>query len=86
MIERIDGDVTTLADFFSQLVVQVLGSLLLLIGVLAVLWTVNWRVGLALTLLAFVVLAVMTRVRTIATPYWEEPSLSLSGRALAFVR
>ena len=71
LIERIDGDVTTLADFFSQLVVQVLGGLLLLIGVLAMLWTVNWRVGLALTLFACVVLAVMMRVRTLATPYWE---------------
>jgi ABC-type multidrug transport system fused ATPase/permease subunit len=71
LIERIDGDVTTLADFFSQLVVQVLGSLLLLIGVLTMLWTVNWRVGLALTLFACVLLAVMMRVRTLATPYWE---------------
>jgi ATP-binding cassette, subfamily B, bacterial len=71
LIERIDGDVTTLADFFSQLVVQVLGGLLLLIGVLAMLWTVNWRVGLALTLFACVVLAVMVRVRTLATPHWE---------------
>jgi ATP-binding cassette, subfamily B, bacterial len=71
LVERIDGDVTTLADFFSQLVVQVLGSLLLLIGVLAMLWTVNWHAGLALTLFACVVLAVMMRVRTVATPYWE---------------
>ena len=45
LIERIDGDVTALANFFSQFVIQVLGSLLLLLGVLVVLWTVDWRVG-----------------------------------------
>ena len=32
MIERIDGDVTALANFFSQFVIQVLGSALLLLG------------------------------------------------------
>ena len=44
LIERIDGDVTALANFFSQFVVQVLGSLALLIGILGLLWTVDWRV------------------------------------------
>ena len=57
LIERIDGDVTALANFFSQLVIQVLGSLLLLLGVLAVLWTVDWRVGLALTVFALAFVA-----------------------------
>jgi len=70
LIERIDGDVTALANFFSQFVVQVIGSLLLLLGVLVVLWTIDWRVGLALSVFALVVLAGMIRMRSIATPYW----------------
>src|SRR3954471_22053903 len=49
LIERIDVYVTALANFFSQFVVQVLGSVLLLLGVLVVLWTVDWRVGASLT-------------------------------------
>ena len=43
MIERIDGDVTTLANFFSQFVVQVLGNGLLLVGILALLFREDWR-------------------------------------------
>jgi ATP-binding cassette subfamily B protein len=71
LIERIDGDVTALANFFSQFVVQVLGSLVLLLGVLAVLWTVDWRVGGALTIFAFVMLGAMLSLRTIATRFWK---------------
>jgi ABC-type multidrug transport system fused ATPase/permease subunit len=70
LIERVDGDVTALANFFSQFVIQVLGSLLLLLGVLGVLWFVDWRVGLALTVFAAVILAGMMWLRAVATPYW----------------
>src|SRR5207249_98987 len=41
LIDRIDGDVTSLANFFSQLVVQVAGNLLLLVGVLALLYGID---------------------------------------------
>lgn len=66
MIERIDGDVTALSLFFSQFVIQVFGSVLLLLGVLVVLWLEDWRVGLALTIFALVALVVLTRIRNIA--------------------
>jgi ABC-type multidrug transport system fused ATPase/permease subunit len=82
LIERIDGDVTALANFFSQFIIQVVGSLLLLLGVLVVLWRVDWRVGAALTAFAAIVLAGMTMVRTLATPYWQadrEASAALFG-------
>ena len=38
LIERIDGDVTALANFFSRFVIQLLGNALLLLGVLALLF------------------------------------------------
>ncbi len=79
LIERIDGDVTTLANFFSQFVIQVLGSLLLLLGVLGVLWTVHWAVGLALTVFAVVLLLIMLSLRTIALPYWREARQASAG-------
>ncbi|HET8523367.1 MAG TPA: ABC transporter ATP-binding protein [Thermomicrobiales bacterium] len=71
LIERVDGDVATLARFFSRFVVSVLGNGLLMVGVLALLFHVDWRVGLGLT--AFVVLAliVMLRIRAAATPSWS---------------
>ena len=37
LIERIDGDVMELSNFFSQMVVRVLGNILLLLGILLVL-------------------------------------------------
>jgi ATP-binding cassette, subfamily B, bacterial len=68
LIERVDGDVTTLARFFSRFVVYVLGNGLLVVGVLGLLFHVDWRIGLGMS--AFVVLALIAllRIRTIATP------------------
>jgi ABC-type multidrug transport system fused ATPase/permease subunit len=71
LIERIDGDVTALANFFSQFVVQVLGSALLLIGVIGVLWVIDWRIGAVLTIFAFFALGIMLSLRTIATGFWR---------------
>ena len=70
LIERIDGDVTALANFFSQLVIRVLGNLLLLVGVLVLLFREDWRVGLAFTLFVSVALAALLKIRGIAVPHW----------------
>ena len=61
LIERIDGDVSAIADFFARFVVQVLGSALFLLGVLLLLYREDWRVGALLTLVALAALAFMTR-------------------------
>jgi len=68
LIERVDGDVTALATFFSQFVILVLGNGLLLIGVLALLFREDWRVGVALSLFAVVALLVLNRSRNFAVP------------------
>lgn len=70
MIERVDGDVTALANFFSQFVIKVLGNLLLLLGVLVVLWFQDWRSGLVLTLFSIVALLLIGSVRNVATKLW----------------
>jgi ATP-binding cassette subfamily B protein len=69
LIERIDGDITALAEFFSQLVIRVLGNLLLLAGVLIALGLEDWRVGLAYSAFALISLAAMNRMREIAIPH-----------------
>jgi ABC-type multidrug transport system fused ATPase/permease subunit len=68
LIERIDGDVTALSNFFSQFVLRVLGSALLLVGTLALLYREEWRVGLALTLFAIVAMAILVFLRNTAVP------------------
>ena len=64
MIERIDGDVLAMANFFSQFTIQILGSLLLLVGILAALFVEDWRLGLAL--LAFVALSLFALAKRFA--------------------
>jgi ATP-binding cassette, subfamily B, bacterial len=68
MIERIDGDVTALSDFFAQFSVRVLGGMLLLAGILAVLWLENALIGAAMTLFTLLELAVLARTRSVAVP------------------
>ena len=71
LIERIDGDVTALATFFSRFVVNVLGNLLLMIGVLIVVAREDIRAGLALAAFAAVAVFLMAGpLRSIATKYW----------------
>ncbi len=82
LIERVDGDVATLARFFSRFVVYVLGNGILIVGMLGLLYHVDWRVGLGLS--AFVVLALtaMLRIRAAATPFWaaeRQASADFSG-------
>lgn len=70
MIQRVDGDVDALSDFFSQFVISLLGSLLLLIGVLIMLALQDWRLGLGTALFTVISLAVLIRLRSIAVPHW----------------
>jgi ATP-binding cassette subfamily B protein len=71
MIERIDGDVTALSSFFSQFVIQVVGNALLLVGILALLFREEWRVGLAMTVFVAIAVVVLTRFRDLAVPHWK---------------
>ncbi len=70
LIERVDGDVATLARFFSRFVVYVLGNGVLMLGVLGLLYHVDWRVGLGLSAFVALALTAMLRIRAVATPAW----------------
>ncbi|MBI5961018.1 MAG: ABC transporter ATP-binding protein [Chloroflexi bacterium] len=69
LIERIDGDIAELSNFFSQLVIRVVGSMLLMAGILVVLFTENWVMGLGFTAFVLSALYSLNRVRSIAVPY-----------------
>jgi len=70
LIERVDGDVAALARFFSRFVVYVLGNAILMVGVLGLLYHVDWRVGLGLSAFVALALTAMLRIRAVATPSW----------------
>lgn len=69
MIERIDGDVAELSNFFSQFVIMLAGNGLMLVGVLMVLFFQEWRAGLAFTVFAVIALFVLYRLRDVAVPH-----------------
>jgi len=71
MIERVDSDVTSLSNFFSQFTIQLLGNALLLIAILGLLWAEDWRVGLVLTVFTVTAMLVLGRLRNIAVPQWH---------------
>lgn len=68
MIERVDGDVTSLSNFLSVFSVRVFGGGLLLVGILVALWLESRLMGAALT--AFVALEayVLSRTRRAGVP------------------
>jgi len=82
MIERIDGDVLALANFFSQFVIRIIGSILLLVGILIALYIEDWRLGLGLTAYSGIVLYLLNFMRESAVSESEterEESANLYG-------
>ena len=72
LIERVDGDVNKLANFFSQLVIQLVSNFLLLVGVIVLLWVVDWRIGTAVTLFGLLGIAGLNWFNTRIIPRWQE--------------
>jgi ATP-binding cassette subfamily B protein len=71
LIERIDGDVSTLANFFSQFTIKVLANGLLAVGILVLLYREDWRVGVGLTAYAVLTLFALGAVQKAAVPRWK---------------
>ena len=71
LIERLDGDVTQLANFFSQLVIQIGSNLLLILGVLTLLWVQDWRIGLFITLAIALGLVALDWLTKRTVPRWQ---------------
>ncbi|GHO46638.1 ABC transporter ATP-binding protein [Ktedonospora formicarum] len=71
LIERVDGDVTALANFFSQFIIKIVGNLLLLLGVLIVLAFQDWQASIALILFTIIALLLIASARNIAVKYWK---------------
>lgn len=71
LLERIDGDINALGNLFSQLALNLLNNLLLLTGVLVMLWWIDPRIGLVVTLVAGAGLVAVEWVRRRAILHWE---------------
>lgn len=71
LIERVDGDVNELANFFSRMILTLVGNGLLLIGVVILLWRESWQIGFGITLVALVSVIIVNQLRKRITPRWE---------------
>ena len=69
LIERIDGDVTELATFFSQFALNLIANGLLLVGILIALFIEDWRAGLAFTVYSVLTITILGRLKDIAVPH-----------------
>jgi ATP-binding cassette, subfamily B, bacterial len=72
LIERVDGDVGVLSNFFSQFSLQVAGNVLLVVGILALLFREDWRLGLGLTVYTALVAAALWSLQSLATARWAQ--------------
>ena len=50
LIQRVDGDVTSVSDFLSQVLPKAVGAVFVVAGTIAVLSVIDWRVGIGMVL------------------------------------
>lgn len=72
LIERVDGDVGELGNFFSQFSVQVVGNLLLVAGIMALLAREDWRLGLGVAAYTLVAAGALWSLQSTATARWRD--------------
>lgn len=72
LIERIDGDVTQLANFLSAFTIRILGDGLLVLGILAVLFFENAWVGLGMLVYTALTLLVLRLIHSLGVSRWSE--------------
>ncbi len=70
MIERIDGDVTFLSNFFSNFVVILISNFILILGILVSLSLVSWIIGLSFVIFSVFMFILIRRINTYSVPYW----------------
>lgn len=71
LIERVDGDVNELTTFFSQLVIELGSNLLLAVGVVVLLWLLDWRVGLTISVVAVLAAVGLEIANRYVVPRWQ---------------
>ena len=70
LIERISGDVSALGNFFSQFTIRVAGNALLVLGILALVFREDARLGTGLAVYAALTFAALGVVQSLAVPRW----------------
>ena len=74
LIERIDGDVMNLAEYFSELVVQVFANAVLLTGIVILLFREDWRFGMIGLVYACLTVILLRLIHGPTTRVWKDIS------------
>ena len=72
LIERVDGDVGHLSNFFARFIVDLVGNGILLVGVLIALLRIDWRVGAVLAGFTLLTLWITYVIRNLAVPHFTQ--------------
>jgi len=82
LVERVDGDVATLADFFSSFVFSILGRCALVLGIMSLAFVADWRMGLLLLVFSLLVLVIARPLQALVIPRFRavrQTSADLAG-------
>ena len=71
LIERIDGDVSELGGFLSAFVIEVLGSLLFLVGILVAILIEDVMLGILFVVFSVLSMLFLSWVQRFAPPHWR---------------
>ncbi len=70
LIQRIDDDMTALANFFSLFLIMIVGNVLLLLGILLLLSLSSWWIGLAFTCYCLLIFALLSQIQKLAIKHF----------------
>lgn len=84
LIERVDGDIANLSNFFARFVVQLAGNAILLVATLVLLFVVQFWIGTAITAFSLVALVALYRIRNLGAMRWDS-ARSASAELFGFL-
>lgn len=84
IIQRVDGDVNVLSRFFSQFIIDIIGNLILLLGILIVFFWQNWLAGTCLSIFSLISLSTLVKLHPLAIIPWINYS-QISAEFFGFI-
>lgn len=84
LIERIDGDVSMLFNFFSKMGILLVSNSLLVIGVLFMYFRVDYRIGIAQVTFVIIAFYALLKFKELGKKYWKE-NRQVSTRIFGYV-
>jgi ATP-binding cassette subfamily B protein len=84
LIERIDGDVTALSNFFSSMIIKIVGNTAMILGIIVLLWVESWIIGLIVTMLIAITFTGLFRLHGVTVP-WQKAIRATSAEMYGFI-